>query len=144
MHVLQVWYYIKAFLPRFIDDEDEDLVESFKNNDFVLTGQVVCDICDSWLCVVTMWHWYWNGGMLLKASTVFTYTWYQSQVSTEDGVLVFAEGEVASAFSRMLLGDGEAELLGEIVTKEEERVVAEVVPKNTKLKETPKYKITGG
>ena len=49
MHVLQVWYYIKAFLPRFIDDEDEDLVESFKNNDFVLTGQVVCDICDSWL-----------------------------------------------------------------------------------------------
>ena len=44
----------------------------------------------------------------------------------------------------MLLGDGEAELLGEIVTKEEERVVAEVVPKNTKLKETPKYKITGG
>ena len=44
----------------------------------------------------------------------------------------------------MLLGDGEAELLGEIVTKEEERAVAEVVPKNTKLKETPKYKITGG
>ena len=67
-----------------------------------------------------------------------------SQVRTEDGVLVFAEGEVASAFSRMLLGDGEAELLGEIVTKEEERAVAEVVPKNTKLKETPKYKITGG
>ena len=30
----------KAFLTRFIDDEDEDLVESFKNNDFVLTGQV--------------------------------------------------------------------------------------------------------
>jgi len=72
---------------RFIDDEDEDLVESFKNNDFVLT----------------------------------------EQVSKEDGVLVFAEGEVASAFGRMLLGDGKAELLGEIVTKEEERVVAEVV-----------------
>ena len=50
-----------------------------------------------------------------------------SQVSKEDGVLVFAEGEVASAFGRMLLGDGKAELLGEIVTKEEERVVAEVV-----------------
>ena len=50
------------------------------------------------------------------------------QVSKEDGVLVFAEGEVASAFGRMLLGDGgKAELLGEIVTKEEERVVAEVV-----------------
>ena len=50
-----------------------------------------------------------------------------AQVSKEDGVLVFAEGEVASAFGRMLLGDGKAELLGEIVTKEEERVVAEVV-----------------
>ena len=37
----------------------------------------------------------------------------------------------------MLLGDGEAELLGEIVTKEEERAVAEVVQKkiegNTKI-----------
>ena len=42
----------------------------------------------------------------------------------------------------MLLGDGKAELLGEIVTKEEERAVAEVVQK--KLKETQKYKITGG
>ena len=30
----------KGFLTRFIDDEDEDLVESFKDNDFVLTGQV--------------------------------------------------------------------------------------------------------
>ena len=50
-----------------------------------------------------------------------------SQVSQEDGVLVFAEGEVASAFGRMLLGDQETELLAEIVTKEEERVVAEVV-----------------
>ena len=51
-----------------------------------------------------------------------------AQVSKEDGVLVFAEGEVASAFGRMLLGDGgKAELLGEIVTKEEERVVAEVL-----------------
>ena len=29
----------------------------------------------------------------------------------------------------MLLGDGKAELLGEIVTKEEERAVAEVVQK---------------
>ena len=50
-----------------------------------------------------------------------------AQVSKEDGVLVFAEGEVASAFGRMLLGDQETELLAEIVTKEEERVVAEVV-----------------
>ena len=50
-----------------------------------------------------------------------------SQVSQEDGVLVFAEGEVASAFGRMLLGDQKTELLAEIVTKEEERVVAEVV-----------------
>ena len=30
-----------AFLSRFIDDEDEDLVESFKDNEFVLTEQVV-------------------------------------------------------------------------------------------------------
>ena len=52
-----------------------------------------------------------------------------SQVSQEDGVLVFAEGEVASAFGRMLLGDQKTELLAEIVTKEEERVVAEVVKK---------------
>ena len=50
-----------------------------------------------------------------------------AQVSKEDGVLVFAEGEVASAFGRMLLGERKAELVGEIVTKEEERVVAEVV-----------------
>ena len=40
MHCVQA-YCIKAFLPRFIDDEDEDLIESFKNNDFVLTEQVV-------------------------------------------------------------------------------------------------------
>ena len=52
-----------------------------------------------------------------------------SQVSQEDGVLIFAEGEVASAFGRMLLGDQKTELLAEIVTKEEERVVAEVVKK---------------
>ena len=53
-----------------------------------------------------------------------------SQVSQEDGVLVFAEGEVASAFGRMLLGDnGKAELLAEIVTKDEGRVVAEVETK---------------
>jgi len=72
---------------RFIDDEDEDLVESFKDNEFVLT----------------------------------------EQVSKEEGVLIFAEGEVASTFARMLFGDGKAELVGEVVTKEEERVVAEVV-----------------
>ena len=48
-------------------------------------------------------------------------------MSQEDGVLVFAEGEVASTFGRMLLGDQKTELLAEIVTKEEERVVAEVV-----------------
>ena len=68
-----------------------------------------------------------------------------SQVSKEEGVLVFAEGEVASAFGRMLLGDQKIELLGEIVTNEEEKVVAEVVKKteeknaiafeNTKLKQ---------
>ena len=55
MHFVIFILFLQAcFLKRFIDDEDEDLVESFKNNDFVLTGQVVCDICDSWLCVVTM------------------------------------------------------------------------------------------
>ena len=68
-----------------------------------------------------------------------------SQVSQEDGVLVFAEGEVASAFGRMLLGDQKTELLAEIVTKEEERVVAEVVKKYTsKYVALQKYKSTGG
>ena len=45
MHCVQA-HYIKAFLPRFIDDEDEDLIESFKNNDFVLTEQVVYVVDD--------------------------------------------------------------------------------------------------
>ena len=60
-----------------------------------------------------------------------------SQVSKEEGVLVFAEGEVASAFGRMLLGDQKTELLGEIVTNEEEKVVAEVV-KNTEVQQCSK------
>ena len=84
-----------------------------------------------WICV--NWaggeEWLWTCDINIGIGYWVKKCWKKCtcQVSKEEGVLIFAEGEVASTFARMLFGDGKAELVGEVVTKEEERVVAEVV-----------------
>ena len=49
------------------------------------------------------------------------------QIEKEEGTLLFAEGEVASTFAQILLGESKPELVAEIVTEVEERGVGEVL-----------------
>ena len=49
------------------------------------------------------------------------------QIEKEEGTLLFAEGEVASTFAQILLGESKPELVAEIVTEVEERGVGQVL-----------------